>query len=95
MNVSGILISCPPTRVKATSDEVELRPWAQVHSSSPEGRLIVTIEAVDTSQSMERLKELQGLPEVTSAEMIVYCCEDEPRPLVEGKALRSVSGMDH
>ena len=65
-----------------------MRPWAHVHSRKPEGRLIITIDAMDTDQSMERLLEIQRLPEVTMAEIIVYCCDDEPKPPIDETVLQ-------
>jgi nitrate reductase NapAB chaperone NapD len=48
-----------------------------VHHADPLGRLVITVEARNVDESMERLKEIQRLPQVLMAEMAEYCFEDE------------------
>jgi nitrate reductase NapAB chaperone NapD len=43
-----------------------------VHFSDPKGRLVVTLEASDIDESMERMKTLQALPRVLSAALAEF-----------------------
>ncbi len=72
MNVSGVLLACQPVHMAQIEGAVNALDWAEVHFTEPSGRMVVTIEADSTHQSMDRLTEIKGLPRVISAEMAEY-----------------------
>jgi len=76
MTISGIVVACQPGDIEPLSQVLIDFPWLEVHYTDPRGRLVVTIEADDIDQSMERFKELQDLPRVLTAELAEYCIED-------------------
>ena len=75
MTVSGIVMVCRPEDLEATTGAVDALPWADVHYTDPKGRLVVTIEAADVDESIERLETLQRLPRVLTAELAQYCID--------------------
>jgi nitrate reductase NapD len=75
MTISGIVMACRPEDLEATTSAVDALAWADVHYTDPRGRLVVTIEAADVDESVDRLKELQELPCVLSAELAQYCID--------------------
>jgi nitrate reductase NapAB chaperone NapD len=75
--VSGILVACDPLKMDDVQRIVEEHSWAEVHHRAEDGRMVVTLEAEGTDQSMDRLRELQQLPDVLMAEMVEYYFEDE------------------
>jgi nitrate reductase NapAB chaperone NapD len=77
--ISGIVMASRPEHLAEVSQAVEAISWAEVHFSDPKGRLVVTIEATDLDQSVDRLKELQELPRVLMAELAQYCIEEDVR----------------
>jgi nitrate reductase NapAB chaperone NapD len=77
--ISGIVMASRPEHLAQVCQAVEAISWAEVHFSDPSGRLVVTIEAADLDQSVDRLKELQELPRVLMAELAQYCIEEEVR----------------
>jgi len=77
--ISGIVIAGRPEHLSKITDEVNELPWARVHFSDPNGRLVVTLEASDLDQSMERMKMLQGIPHVLSAALAEFCSEGPMR----------------
>jgi nitrate reductase NapD len=70
--VSGIVVACRPEHLDAVREAIDALEWAEVHHPDPRGRLVVTIEARDTQESVARLLELQRLPQVMSAELAEY-----------------------
>jgi nitrate reductase NapD len=76
MVISGIVIAAKPEDLPTVSAEVERLPWADVHISDSLGRVVVTIEAENIDESIERLKELQQLPGVLMAELAQYTIDD-------------------
>jgi nitrate reductase NapD len=77
MTVSGIVVACRPEQLAETAKAINAFPWAEVHYTDPNGRLVVTIEADDVEESMDRLEDLQGLPRVLMAELAEFAIEDE------------------
>jgi len=77
MTISGIVMACRPEDLAATMEAVDRLAWADVHYTDPSGRVVVTIEATDIDESIDRLKELQGLPRVLSAALAQYCIETQ------------------
>jgi nitrate reductase NapAB chaperone NapD len=76
VTISGIVVACRPADLEETADALGALPWAEVHHRDAGGRLVVTIEAEDTDQSMERLREVQGLPRVLMAELAGFYVGD-------------------
>lgn len=72
MNVSGVLLACQPADMASIEGAVNALDWAEVHFTEPVGRMVVTIEAESTRQSMDRLTHIKGIPRVISAEMAEY-----------------------
>jgi nitrate reductase NapAB chaperone NapD len=77
MTISGIVAACRPEHLAEATADVNGLPWAEVHYTDPSGRMVVVIEAADVDESMDRLKELQGLPRVVMAELAEYCLEED------------------
>jgi nitrate reductase NapAB chaperone NapD len=77
MTVSGIVMACRPEHLDEMAGVVNGLDWAEVHYTDQGGRMVVTIEAEDIDESMNRLKELQGLPRAIMAELAEFVVEDE------------------
>jgi nitrate reductase NapD len=75
--ISGVVVASRPEHLSEISAKVDELPWAEVHFSDPKGRLVVTLEADDIDESMERMKTLQTLPRVLSAALAEFCSDGE------------------
>ena len=69
-------MACRPEHLGEMSGVVNSLDWAEVHYTDQDGRLVVTIEASDIDESMNRLKELQGLPLAIMAELAEFVVEE-------------------
>ena len=76
VTVSGIVMACRPEHLGEMAEVVNALDWAEVHYTDQDGRLVVTIEASDIDESMNRLKELQGLPRAIMAELAEFVVEE-------------------
>jgi nitrate reductase NapAB chaperone NapD len=85
--VSGILVGCDPLKMDSVQARLDAFDWAQVHHRADDGRMVMTLEATGTDQSMDRLREIQQVEDVLMAEMVEYYFEDEVqmRPLADGQ----------
>ncbi len=80
MTVSGVLVSCRPEHLAGVAAALGEQTGVEIHHTDPAGRLVLTIEATTTDGCVERLRAIQGLPDVLSAEMAVHVFEDEGHP---------------
>jgi nitrate reductase NapD len=75
--ISGVLVASLPEYLDKVILAVDAIPWADVHYSDPDGRLVVTVEGNGVDDSIERLAELQRLPNVLSASLAEYRLEED------------------
>jgi nitrate reductase NapD len=76
MTISGIVVACRPEDVDGVIADVNALEWAEVHQTDGRGRLVVTIEARDIDESMDRLTALNALPRVLSAELAQFYVDE-------------------
>jgi len=77
MPISGVLIVCQPERIQEVRTAVDRLDWADAHHSGDDGRLVVTVDAASTDESMGRLLELKAIPHVIMAELVEHYVGDE------------------
>ena len=80
MIVSGLLVICRGGLLPDVTAALDALPGVEVHQVDPAGRLVLTIEASSTDGCADRLRAIQALPDVLSAEMAVHVFEDEGHP---------------
>lgn len=80
MTVSGVLVICRRESLADVTGAVGTLPGVEVHHVDPAGRLVLTIEAPTTDGCAARLRAVQALPNVLSAEMAAHVFEDEGHP---------------
>jgi len=77
MNISSCVIRCNPKDLKDVKKRVEEANVCDIHIVDEKGYIIVTIEGEGIEEEIEKLKTLQFLEGVLSAEMIYSYSEDE------------------
>ncbi len=77
MNISSCVIRCNPKDLKSVKKRVEEANVCDIHIVDEKGYIIVTIEGEGIEEEIEKLKTLQFLEGVLSAEMIYSYSEDE------------------
>ena len=75
--ISGVVVASRPEDLGEVSDAVESFEWAEVHYGDASGRLVVTVEAADVAQSMERLQLIQDHERVLAISLAEYHFDDD------------------
>lgn len=81
MNISSIIVIPHPDRIAAVESALQEIDGVELHAVSPEGKMIVTIEAAgdrETTATYEFISQLDG---VLSASMVYH--QNEPDPETE------------
>ncbi len=77
MNIASILIATKAANMMRLSEKINDLPWAEVHYSSEDGRMIATIEGDNSEEDIAHFKTVKNLPDVLDAKLIQYCFEEE------------------
>ena len=77
MNLSSIVIQTRPEHLDKVLEAVKSSPDCEYHLHDEKGRIIVTIEGKDTEEEIGKLRSLQAIPHVVTAEMAFAYSEDE------------------
>jgi len=77
VNLSSIVIQTRPEHLDQVLEAVKNSGYCEYHLHDEKGRIIVTIEGKDTEEEIVKLKNIQQIPFVVSAEMAFSYSEDE------------------
>ena len=77
MNVSGIVVKTTPDHLHDVIADINAIDLCEVHFNDDEGRIVATIEGETIDEQMERMKKIQNMPFVHSANLSYSYCEDE------------------
>ncbi len=86
-SVSGLCITARPERLAAVEKMLNERSGLEVHARDPEsGRLIAVQECATVEEHQQRLRELQALPGVLTAELVLHYTDqvDSTKPTITG-----------
>jgi len=77
MNISSIVVQSLPEYVEEVVESLKNCDACDYHLHDEKGRVIITIEGDGVSQELERLRVVEAIPHVISADMQMAYSEDE------------------
>ncbi len=77
MNISGVVVRTKPEHLEEVIKSLEESGMCDVHFHDEEGRIVVTIEAETTEEEVFKLKAIQSLEHVLSADLVYAYSEEE------------------
>lgn len=77
MNISSIIVQTTPQNVEQLANIFKKSDFCDYHLHNEAGYIIVTIEGEDTGVEIGKLKQIQSVPNVLSAEMHYSYNEEE------------------
>ena len=77
MNLSSIVILTKPENLEKVLNAIKSSDDCEYHMHDEKGRIIVTIEGKNTEEEISKLKKIQQIPKVISAEMVFVYSEEE------------------
>lgn len=78
MNLSSVIVIPHPDQIEAVQLRLQEVPGVEVHAVSPEGKMIVTLEADDDRETVQNYELISRLDGVLSASMVFHQQETEP-----------------
>ena len=77
MNISSIVVSVSPDYFDEVLDNLEASPLCDVHFDDSLKTIIITLEGAGVAQETEKLRKIQEMEHIISAEMSYSYSEDE------------------
>jgi len=77
MNISSVVIQVSPGNIEEVLMTVKEATFCEYHMHDDKGRIIVSLEGKDTEEEITKLKMIQQIPGVLSAEMVYAYSEKE------------------
>ena len=77
MNISSVVIQTVPKFLDEVVESLKNSDACDYHMHDEKGRIIITIEGVDVSEELKKMKVIEMIPHVISAEMQMAYSEDE------------------
>jgi periplasmic nitrate reductase NapD len=80
MNISSLVIKCLPEKLEETIEKLKNSELCEIHGHDEFGRIVVVLEGENVEDESEKLRRIQEMPTVISAEMVYAYSEDEFAP---------------
>ncbi len=77
MNISSIVIQVLPKYLDEVVEAVKNEPVCDYHMHDAKGRIIITIEGEGVGEELEKLRVIEAIPHVISADMQMAYSADE------------------
>ncbi len=77
MNISSIVVRTAPHHMEKVIENLKASGLCDVYFHDEEGRIIVTIEGKDVNSLIKKVKAIQGMTHVLSAEVNFSYGEEE------------------
>lgn len=70
MHISSLVVHSTPKRVASVEAAIAQMPDAQVHGTSPAGKIVVTLEAGGSREMLDKVSAIQLIDGVLSAALV-------------------------
>ena len=77
MNISSVVVQTVPKFLDEVVESLKNSDACDYHMHDEKGRIIITIEGSDVSEELKKMKVIEMIPHVVSAEMQMAYSEDE------------------
>ncbi len=76
MSISGLIVHTRPEKSGAVKAELEDMKGVEVHAASPEGNLIVTVDALDNRDATDAFVKFQDIDGVVTSSLVYNYFEE-------------------
>ena len=75
LHIASLVVHSMPRRLARVADTIAALSGAQVHASSLNGKLVVTLEAPTSEEMTHRVSAIQHIDGVLSAALVYQCAD--------------------
>lgn len=78
-HITSFVVQVQPDFLGATAERIEAMDGAAIHTTHPDGKIIVVMEAQSLGTVTDRIADISGFPGVLSAVLVYHQIEDTER----------------
>lgn len=86
MNISSVIVIPHPDHIEGVRQRLQSIDGVELHAVSPEGKMIVSLEAADDRETTRLYEAISLLDGVLSASMVYHQKESDPEKLISVEA---------
>lgn len=75
VHIAGIVVHALPTAVATIKTAVSLLHGAQVHAATTDGRMVITLETLDTGQILDQMDAIRAISGVFDVALVYQHAE--------------------
>lgn len=75
-HIAGIVVHASKSDMEKIKQAISFLPGSEIHAVSPEGKMVVTLEASRSIEIVDQLNAIHALPGVYSASLVYQHHED-------------------
>ncbi len=83
MNISSLVITTAPQHLQQVIKSLENSGLCEIHFIDEKGKIIVTIEGENVSEEVSKVKEIEQMPHVLTADLMYSYSEEELANAIE------------
>lgn len=76
IHLAGIVVQARPQRLQSVRDAIAALASVEVHGTSAEGKLVVTVETANPTEILSRIDAIRDIEGVLSAAIVYQHSED-------------------
>ncbi|WP_282607933.1 chaperone NapD [Pelagibius sp. Alg239-R121] len=76
INISSLVVQVHPESMAGIMNAIERLPGAEIHASSPLGKIVIVLDLNDDSALSDRIGQIQKMQGVLSASLVFHHVED-------------------
>ncbi|WP_371234676.1 chaperone NapD [Pseudomonas sp. QE6] len=93
IQIASLIVHTRPELLDAVKTNLQCLPHLEVHQQSPQGKLVVVLEAEHEQSILDNLDAIQNLPGVLNAVLIYHEIVESPEhPQIEPKPVPAQAG---
>lgn len=77
MNISSVVVKCAPEYIEFALEQLRSSGQCEVYMHDELGRIVIVLEGDTTEEESEKLRIIQEIPHILSAEMAMAFSENE------------------
>ncbi|GAB1149430.1 chaperone NapD [Shewanella algae] len=77
-HVTSLVVHAAPGTLETVTTAIQALEGAEVHASSPEGKLVVTLEGESQGEILDNVEAINRLPGILSSSLIYHQVDSEP-----------------
>ena len=74
-HIASLVVHCRPEQAEGAAASIAAWPGAEIHTTTPEGKLVVILEMAREADILATMDQIRGLPGVLNTSLVFHHAE--------------------